>query len=88
MVRGVVGVYLESPSSSSFSSTSFFSSPSSSSSSSSPFLSASAIDLIIASALRVIFLPITFRTLFCCNISRDTLSGSESESTTPLMKPR
>ena len=41
-----------------------------------------------ASALRVIFLPITLSTLFCCSISRDTLSGSESESTTPLMKPR
>merc|ERR1719375_1232697 len=74
----------------SFDSSSSSSSPSSDSSSSSSS-SSSASDfcanfLNISRALRTSFLPMTFRTLCCCKVSRDTLRGKSSESTTPRRK--
>merc|ERR1719439_218655 len=65
------------------------SSPSSASSSSSS--SSSASDFCanlrnISRALRTSFLPITFKTLCCWSVSRETLSGRSSESTTPRRK--
>merc|ERR1719313_1804817 len=62
------------------------SSPSSdsSSSSSSPFFWANLRN--ISRALRTSFLPITLSTLCCCKVSRDTLRGKSSLSTTPRRK--
>merc|ERR1711968_370596 len=73
-------------SSSSSSSPSSDSSSSSSSSSSSPLFWANFRN--ISRALRTSFLPITFKTLCCCKVSRDTLRGRSSESTTPRRKFR
>merc|ERR1719460_491082 len=74
----------------SFDSSSSSSSPSSDSSSSSSS-SSSASDfcanfLNISSALRTSFLPMTLRTLCCWSVSRETLRGRSSESTTPRRK--
>merc|ERR1719377_1023 len=61
-----------------------FDSSSSSSSSSSPLFWANLRN--ISRALRTSFLPMTFRTLCCCRVSRDTFRGKSSESTTPRKK--
>merc|ERR1719393_251747 len=71
-------------SSSSSSSPSSDSSSSSSSSSSSPLFWANLRN--ISRALRTSFLPITFKTLCCWSVSRETLRGKSSESTTPRRK--
>lgn len=78
--------FLDAPSSDSpsfFASSSFFSSASSRARfwSSASFLS-------ISSTLRTSFLPMTLRILCCCSVSRLTLSGRSSESTTPRTKLR
>merc|ERR1719217_1884064 len=62
------------------------SSPSSASSSSSSSALFCANFLNISRALRTSFLPITFKTLCCCRVSRETLRGKSSESTTPRRK--
>ena len=44
--------------------------------------------LIMSSVLRISFLRITLMSLCCCRVSRETLSGKSSESTTPRTKFR
>ena len=53
-----------------------------------PSFSASAIFLRASSTLRTIFFLMTFSDECACSVSRDTLSGSVSESTMPFRKLR
>ena len=49
------------------------------------FSASSAMSLIMSMDFLIRFFLMTRRILFCCNDSREMLSGRSSESTTPLM---